>query len=79
MTPVGSAGLATAELAVGGMHCDSCALLVEEVLTEQEGVRSASVDLVGGRARVEYDADRLSQDDLTGVIAGAGYSAVPVG
>ena len=59
------------------MHCESCAELIEEVLAEQDGVRTASVDLVDARARIEYDPARLTVDDLTGTIAGAGYAAAP--
>lgn len=73
-----SSGSATAELAVTGMHCGSCATLIEEVLTEQGGVRTVSVDLDRARARIEYDAAQLGVDDLTEAIAGAGYSATPL-
>lgn len=61
------------------MHCESCALLIEEVLAEQVGVRRATVDLAGARARVEYDPDRLTVDDLTGAVTEIGYSATPTG
>jgi copper chaperone CopZ len=80
MAAAGSAGLvAQAELAVGGMHCESCALLIQEVLAEQAGVLDASVDLPGARAHVEYDTSQLGVDQLTGAVAAAGYSAAPVG
>ncbi len=79
MTSTGPAASATAELVVSGMHCESCATLIEEVLAEQDGVGTASVDLFNARARVEYDPARLTVDDLTVTIAGAGYSAAPVG
>jgi Cu+-exporting ATPase len=70
---------ATATLAVEGMHCGSCVALVEEALTDRDGVGTASVDLESGRAVVEYDPSRVGPDDLTAVIAEAGYSATPVG
>ncbi|MGH9080205.1 MAG: heavy-metal-associated domain-containing protein [Acidimicrobiales bacterium] len=76
--PEGAAGPATAELVVSGMHCESCATLVEEVLAEQDGVGAASVDLAAGRARVEYDSSRLGVDQLIAAIDGAGYPAVPL-
>jgi copper chaperone CopZ len=61
------------------MHCGSCAALIQEVLAEQQGVRAVSVDLDRGRARVEYDASQLDVDGLTKAIAGAGFSAAPLG
>lgn len=69
----------TAELMVTGMHCASCAALIEELLAEQEGVQAATVDLDEARARVEYDSALLSVDELVGTITGAGYAAAPVG
>jgi copper chaperone len=70
---------ATAELAVDGMHCNSCVALIEETLTEQVGVTSASVDLDSARAVIDYDPSLLGVDDLRSTIAEAGYSATPVG
>jgi len=60
------------------MHCGSCVALVEEQLTEQPGVTSASVDLDSARAVVEYDSTVVGPDQLRAVIAEAGYSAAPV-
>ncbi len=81
----GSAGAAGAtgggsevvELTVSGMHCQSCAALVEEVLSEQDGVHAASVDLTRARARVEYDPTALGPPELAEAVAGAGYTASP--
>jgi copper chaperone CopZ len=61
------------------MHCGACAALIEETLTEREGVTSASVDLDSALASVEFDPSRLGVDELTVAIADAGYSATPVG
>jgi len=43
---------ATVELVVGGMHCQSCAELIEETLTGDPAVRHATVDLDAARAAV---------------------------
>jgi copper chaperone CopZ len=68
-----------AELRVEGMHCGSCVALVEESLTEQPGVTSASVDLESARAVVEYDSSVIGPDQLRAAVADAGYSAAMVG
>ncbi|GEM_PF-3165946 len=83
VTVDGSGGLgdegATVELAVTGMHCQSCASLIEETLLEEPGVRSASVELEGALASVTYDPAVRSVGDLCAAVAGLGYSAAPAG
>ena len=70
-----SSGSTTVELAVEGMHCASCAALIEEVLGEVPAVRSASVDLEAGRASVTFDPSAYSVDDARAAITAAGYQA----
>jgi copper ion binding protein len=65
----------TAVLRVGGMHCASCVSHVEDALTKLEGVRSASVNLMTGKAVVEYDPERVSTVALSQAIDDAGYQA----
>ncbi len=60
-----------------GMHCASCASLIEESLTEQPGVKGARVDLASGRARIEFDPAGLRVEDLCRLIADTGYGAAP--
>jgi copper chaperone CopZ len=67
------------ELAIDGMHCESCVALIEEVLLEQTGVRSASVDLASATAVVRFDPAILGTDALQSAIAEVGYSATPTG
>jgi heavy metal translocating P-type ATPase len=70
--------LATAELALTGMHCGACAARIEGALAQQVGVVSASVNLATTRAFIAYDASAVGVDDLCGAVDGAGYSATPV-
>jgi copper chaperone len=72
-------GLVTIELAVEGMHCESCVLLIQEVLAERSGVSSSSLDLDSALATVAYDPSRLGPDDLRSAIEEAGYTATPAG
>ncbi|HLN41089.1 MAG TPA: heavy metal-associated domain-containing protein [Acidimicrobiales bacterium] len=66
---------ATVELVVGGMHCQSCAELIEETLTGDPAVRHATVDLDAARASVTYDPATLTVDDLCAAVTGVGYRA----
>ncbi|MFJ3927043.1 cation transporter [Streptomyces sp. NPDC090022] len=42
----------TVDLVVDGMHCSSCALLIDDELEEVDGVRRAGTDVRTGRSRV---------------------------
>ena len=48
--------LATAELALGGMHCAACATRIEGALADEPGVVSAAVNFATTRAYVAYDS-----------------------
>ena len=67
------------ELSVEGMHCGSCVALIEETLSEQDGVTSATVDLESARAVVGFDPARIDVSALTAAVTEAGYAATPVG
>jgi copper chaperone CopZ len=56
------------------MTCGNCARGVERKLSTSPGVTSARVDLAGGSATVEFDADRTKVPDLVHAIEQLGYS-----
>lgn len=66
------------ELTIDGMHCASCAALIEEVLVQDLAVTSARVDLDAARASVELDPSVVSVADVCAAVAAAGYRATPV-
>lgn len=83
MTTSGASGtagapVAVAQLTVEGMHCGSCVALIEETLTDREGVSAALVDLDSARAVIEYDPSALDVEQIRASIAEVGYSATPV-
>jgi len=63
----------TLHLAVRGMTCGNCARTVERTLASTPGVSKASVDLQGGQASVEYDADRVKPEALAEAVRDLGY------
>ena len=71
--------MTTVELSVTGMHCASCASLIEEVLAEQPGLLEARVDLESERAAVTFDDHVTDLGALQAAIAELGYGASPVG
>ncbi len=51
--------MAELQLKVDGMHCASCALLIEEELEELDGVTEATASFRRQRARVVLDDARV--------------------
>ena len=62
-------------LAIGGMHCASCVVRVENALKSVPGVTDARVNLATERAGVVVDAARVSETALASAVASAGYRA----
>src|SRR5947207_4873007 len=64
----------TAELAIGGMTCASCAARIERKLNGLDGV-SAAVNFATETARVTFPAT-VTAEDLVSVVEQAGYTAL---
>jgi len=62
------------DLSLEGMTCSSCANLIERRLNKLDGV-SATVNYATAKAAVEYDANRISKDDLVRAVDATGYRA----
>jgi copper chaperone CopZ len=75
---VGGTDLTIVELDVAGMHCQSCAALIEETLARDPRVARATVDLDQGRASVTFDRGAVSVDELCARVTNAGDAATPI-
>ncbi len=62
-------------LSLGGMHCASCAQIIERALRKQPGVRQANVNLAAEKATVIFDESVLTPASLMDAVKRAGYSA----
>jgi copper chaperone len=65
----------TTTIKVGGMSCGGCVKSVTGVLTALNGVAKAEVSLERKQAVVEFDAAKVTLDQLKGVIEDAGFEA----
>lgn len=65
----------TTQLRVGGMTCSSCVGVVEGLLSKVEGVTSARVNLLAGRATVVHDPTVVVAQALANTISSAGYQS----
>lgn len=68
----------TTRLSTSGMHCSSCAMLVDMTLGDLDGVVSSRTDHATGETLVAYDDELLTLAQLVSAIQGAGYEAEPV-
>ena len=68
----------TITLKIDGMVCVACAGQIEKLVRGVDGVRSATVKLETGEARIEYDSTRTASEALAARISGAGFKAALV-
>ncbi len=63
-------------ITVLGMMCAGCAANVEKKLNSLEGITSASVNLPGRTALIEYDTELISLEQMKEALGGIGYDMV---
>ncbi len=62
-------------LRIRGMHCTTCETFLENVAETTDGVTSAEASYVSETVRVDYDRDRVTEQELLEVLSTAGYTA----
>lgn len=60
---------------VGGMTCSACQGSVERILASLEGVQSAAVSLIEGKAKVRYLTHVTGPREILGAVEDAGFDA----
>lgn len=61
---------------IKGMHCASCASIIEKTLTKVEGVTETQVNYGTETAKISFDAARTNADALSNHIEPLGYSLI---
>lgn len=62
-------------LSLTGMHCASCALLIEKGLKKVTGVKQANVNFAAEKARVIFDTSKANVQSLIQAVKDSGYGA----
>lgn len=62
-------------LALYGMHCSSCAAIIERSLKKVPGVSEAHVNFAAEKATVTFDESKTSINELVAGVKKAGYTA----
>ncbi|MBA2280045.1 MAG: heavy-metal-associated domain-containing protein [Acidimicrobiia bacterium] len=65
------------ELAIDGMHCASCGLLIDDTVEELDGVEECVTDSRRRRSRIAFDPSRVTAEDIAAAISDAGYTSRP--
>ncbi|MEK7067421.1 MAG: cation transporter, partial [Patescibacteria group bacterium] len=63
-------------LDIEGMHCASCAQIIEHALKKTAGVEQANVNFATEKAIVKFDENAASLSELIKAVEKAGYRAV---
>ena len=63
-------------LDIEGMHCGSCALLIEHTLNKTEGIQQANVNFSAEKATVTFDEAKIQLAEIQEAIKHLGYKAM---
>lgn len=63
------------DLKIDGMHCGACAVGIQMLVSQMDGVKSAEVSYNDKKGTFEYDPAKVSKDNIVKAIAELGYSA----
>ncbi len=63
------------ELAIEGMHCGSCAVGIQMLVSQMEGVKSIEVSYEDKKGTVEFDSSKVTKEEIVKSIGELGYKA----
>lgn len=62
-------------LHIEGMHCGACAVGIQMLVSQMDGVQSAAVDYEGKKGAFEFDAAKVTKDQIVKSVEELGYKA----
>jgi P-type Cu+ transporter len=62
-------------LKISGMHCASCAALIETTLRKEEGIKTANLNYATEKLYLEFDPIEISIARIKKIVEGLGYKA----
>jgi len=65
-------------LKVEGMHCATCESFIESMSRRQDGIYKSEASYASEMVKIYYDPDKVSKNDLPGLISKMGYQAHPM-
>ena len=61
------------KIQISGMHCASCASIINRTLSKKEGIKETNVSFANSNAMVEFDEKIISESNILEVIEKSGY------
>ena len=61
------------KIQISGMHCASCASIINRALSKKEGIKETNVSFANSNAMVEFDEKLTSESKILEVIEKSGY------
>ena len=65
-------------LKIDGMTCSACSSGLEKYLNKQDGIKSASVNLIMNNANIEYDDEKLTLEQVEKFVEKAGFTSLGI-
>ncbi len=66
--------MTTKTYSVKGMHCASCAAIIQKKLAKVEGIAHVDINLATEKAKLEFTADTLTEEALNELLGKYGYN-----
>jgi Cu+-exporting ATPase len=63
-------------LKISGMHCASCAAIIENTLKKEEGIKTANINFALEKLYLEFDQIKINIDKIKKIIEKLGYRAL---
>ena len=60
---------------ITGMSCSACSAHIEKAVSETEGVKEVTVNLLRNNMSVEYDENVITPEEIIATVISAGYGA----
>ncbi|NLK93713.1 MAG: heavy metal translocating P-type ATPase [Clostridiales bacterium] len=60
---------------ITGMSCSACSTHIEKDVSKLHGINSVNVSLLTNSMEVDFDKDKLSEDDIISAVTKSGYGA----
>lgn len=64
------------KLKIDGMHCNSCAMTIDFDLEDLEGIKSSRTSYAKAETEVEFDPEKINEQDIIATVKKSGYTAV---